>query len=113
MEKNSHFIFIKFKNLEEKAKNEIINFPEPRSRVYFLFWQRLQGKTIKSYRVLKDNQYTDDVSRFILNFMRSVFKTVDLPILEDEFLYLSGEFANGRRVDLLNATQKIIEEVSY
>ncbi|MCB5935463.1 transcription antiterminator [Caldibacillus thermoamylovorans] len=72
-----------------------------------------QGKTIKSYRVLKDNQYTDDVSRFILNFMRSVFKTVDLPILEDEFLYLSGEFANGRRVDLLNATQKIIEEVSY
>ncbi|MCM3800389.1 hypothetical protein M4A92_17705, partial [Caldibacillus thermoamylovorans] len=41
LEKNSHFIFIKFKNLEEKAKNEIINFPEPRSRVYFLFWQRL------------------------------------------------------------------------
>lgn len=72
-----------------------------------------QGKTIKSYRVLKDNQYTDDVSRFILNFMKSVFKTVDLPILEDEFLYLSGEFANGRRIDLLNATQKIIEEVSH
>ncbi|PAC36685.1 BglG family transcription antiterminator [Caldifermentibacillus hisashii] len=72
-----------------------------------------QGKTIKGYRVLKDNQYTDDVSRFILNFMKSVFKTVDLPLLEDEFLYLSGEFANGRRVDLLNATQKIIEEVSY
>lgn len=72
-----------------------------------------QGKTIKSYRVLKDNQYTDDVSIFIFNFMKSVFKTVDLPLLEDEFLYLSGEFANGRRVDLLNATQKIIEEVSY
>lgn len=72
-----------------------------------------QGKTIKGYRVLKDNQYTDDVSIFIFNFMKSVFKTVDLPLLEDEFLYLSGEFANGRRVDLLNATQKIIEEVSY
>lgn len=47
LEKNSHFIFIKFKNLEEKAKNEIINFPEPRSRVYFLFWQRLQEKNLK------------------------------------------------------------------
>ncbi|AWI13585.1 hypothetical protein CQJ30_16365 [Caldibacillus thermoamylovorans] len=51
MEKNSHFIFIKFKNLEEKAKNEIINFPEPRSRVYFLFWQRL---LIKGICVLTD-----------------------------------------------------------
>jgi hypothetical protein len=56
LEKNSHFIFIKFKNLEEKAKNEIINFPEPRSRVYFLFWQRLRRndkeKTAKKRKII-------------------------------------------------------------
>lgn len=71
------------------------------------------GQALKGYRVLKKSQYQDDVSKFILSFMEKVYAALELPLLENEFLYLSGEIDKGfKGMDLIQATNKIIETVS-
>ena len=71
------------------------------------------GKTIKGYRVLKKTRYKDQVSSFIITFMEKSFAQFELPLLEDEFLYISGDIVNfTKRINLVDATYKIIRYVS-
>lgn len=71
------------------------------------------GNAIKGYRVLNKRNYTDPVSTFIFTFMEGVFGELELPLLENEFLYLSGETDKGKKgIDLIQATNGIIEMVS-
>lgn len=71
------------------------------------------GQAMKGYRVLNKSHYKDDVSLFILAFMEKVFAELELPLLENEFLYLSGEIDKGiKGIDLIQATNGIIDMVS-
>ncbi len=71
------------------------------------------GNAMKGYRVLNKRNHTDPVSIFILTFMERVFGELELPLLENEFLYLSGETNKGKKgIDLIQATNGIIELVS-
>lgn len=71
------------------------------------------GEAIKGYRVLNKSHYQDNISQFILSFMERVFNDLELPLLENEFLYISGEMKEETSgIDLIQVTNGIIEYVS-
>lgn len=71
------------------------------------------GQALRGYRVLKKRHDQNDIANFILSFMEKVFAELELPLLENEFLYLSGEIDKGfKGMDLIQATNGIIETVS-
>lgn len=72
-----------------------------------------KGQTIDGYRVLNKSLYTDDASLFMLTLMENVLTELELPLLHNEFLYLSGDIAkDARGIDLTIVTNQVIQYVS-
>jgi transcriptional antiterminator len=71
------------------------------------------GHTISSYRVLDPNQHTDQASLFVLSVLEKVHSDMQLPLLEEEYIYISGgmDKENGQ-MDLIDITEKIINYVA-
>lgn len=70
------------------------------------------GEALKGYRVLNKKHYTDNISLFVLSFMEGVFSELELPLLENEFLYISGEIKTEKKgIDLIQVTNGIISYV--
>ncbi|MEK4149274.1 MULTISPECIES: BglG family transcription antiterminator [Robertmurraya] len=71
------------------------------------------GHTINSYRVLERTQYKDELSLFLVSVMEKLYAEVQLPLLEEEFLYVSGNMEKAsEQTDVVGITKKIIEYVS-
>ncbi|MFC0272623.1 BglG family transcription antiterminator [Metabacillus herbersteinensis] len=70
------------------------------------------GHTIGSYRVLDQNQHTDQVSLFVFSVMEKIHSDMQLPLLEEEYLYISGgmDLETGH-MDLIDITEKMINYV--
>lgn len=69
--------------------------------------------TIGSYRLLKSHQQNSASSKFILHVMTSICNEFDLPLLEDEFLYIQRNFLLGdKEMNLLTITEELIRYVS-
>ncbi|GLC86928.1 BglG family transcription antiterminator [Lysinibacillus piscis] len=72
-----------------------------------------KGQTMKGYRLVNKKLYTDDTSLFILSWMENVLTELELPLLQNEFLYLSGDIAKGTRgIDLTVVTNQLVQYVS-
>lgn len=71
------------------------------------------GHTINSYRVLDASHYEDDPSLFLLSVMEKVYTEMKLPLLEEEYLYISGSLEKEmEQLDMVDITEKIIHYVS-
>lgn len=71
------------------------------------------GHTINSYRVLERSQYEDELSLFLVSVMEKLYAEMQLPLLEEEFLYVSGNMEKAaEQTDVVGITKKIIEYVS-
>jgi transcriptional antiterminator len=82
-------------------------------RLTFSVTRLNMGHTIKSYRVLDRTQYKDEANIYLLSVMEKVYSEMQLPLLEDEYLYISGgmEKETGHW-DLTEITKQIIQYVS-
>lgn len=82
-------------------------------RITFSITRLNMGHTINSYRVLDRSHYEDDTSLFLLSVMEKVYTDMKLPLLEEEYLYVSGGLEKeNEQIDLVEITEKIIHYVS-
>lgn len=82
-------------------------------RITFSVTRLNMGHTINSYRVLDPSHYEDDTSLFLLSVMEQVYTDMKLPLLEEEYLYISGGLEKETdQMDLVDITERIIHYVS-
>jgi transcriptional antiterminator len=79
-----------------------------------IFLVRMESEfTIGSYRLLKRKQDKSSSSKFILEVMDNICREFDLPVLEDEFLYVHRNFLlDDKELNLLTITEDMIRFVS-
>ncbi len=82
-------------------------------RITFSVTRLNMGHTINSYRILDPSHYEDDTSLFLLSVMEQVYTDMKLPLLEEEYLYISGGLEKETdQMDLVDITERIIHYVS-
>ncbi|GLB60158.1 BglG family transcription antiterminator [Cytobacillus sp. NCCP-133] len=82
-------------------------------RITFSVIRLNMGYTIKSYRVLDRSKLQDEGSKFLASVMEKVLTEMQLPLLEEEFLYISGGLEKEfESLDAVAITEKIIHHVS-
>lgn len=81
-------------------------------RLTFSVKRLTMGRTIHSYRMLERSHDQDDLSLFLVTVMEKVYTDMQLPLLEEEYAYVSGniEKASGQ-MDIVDITEKMIEYV--
>lgn len=80
-----------------------------------IFLVRIDSEyTIGSYRLVKKGQHHSSISsKFIFEVMDQLCQEVDLPLLEDEFLYVHRNFLlEDKELNLLTVTEEMIRYVS-
>ncbi|GGE79901.1 BglG family transcription antiterminator [Priestia taiwanensis] len=75
---------------------------------------RLQlGFTVKTYKLLHTPPYKDNHTVFLLTLMKITYEEACFPLLEDEYLYVSGAFEKEtNQMDIAHVTEQIIRYVS-
>jgi transcriptional antiterminator len=82
-------------------------------RITFSVIRLNMGHTISSYRVLDRSHHEDDPSLFLISVMEQVYTDMKLPLLEEEFLYISGGLEKEiEQIDIVDITENIIHYVS-
>ncbi|WP_026581369.1 BglG family transcription antiterminator [Bacillus sp. J33] len=82
-------------------------------RITFSVIRLNMGHTISSYRVLDRSEIKDDGSKFLASAMGKILSDLQLPLLEEEFLYVTGSLEKETEpVDAVEITEKIIHYVS-
>lgn len=72
------------------------------------------GITLNGYRLINDQNKKDVVSIFLMNLMKNVFDDVRLPLLEDEYQYISGGMGQEiEETNVIEVTEGIIKYVSF
>lgn len=71
------------------------------------------GYTLNGYRLIDQLQHTDEVSNFLITIMKRVFEETRFPLLEDEYLYISGGMEqDADQLNVMEITEGIIQSVS-
>ncbi|PLR82621.1 hypothetical protein CVD25_19350 [Bacillus canaveralius] len=82
-------------------------------RITFSVVRLNMGHTISSYRILDQSELKDDGSYYVASVMEKVLADQQLPLLEEEFLYVTGSLEKETEpVDAVDVTGKIIQYVS-
>lgn len=82
-------------------------------RITFSIIRLNLGHTISNYRMLDRSEMNDHGSMFLVSVMESVLADLQLPLLENEFLYISGGLEKeNESFDAVDITEKIIYYVS-
>lgn len=82
-------------------------------RITFSIIRLNMGHTISSYRMLDQSKITEEGSQFLASVMERVLTDMQLPLLEEEFLYVTGGLEKEKEtLDAVDITEKIIYYVS-